>query len=158
MTVVAALVTPKGSWMGGDSLSSDDTTCTSVTTPKVGRFGDKLLGFANSWEGQRVLDCAARHPELSYAEVLFRAGPLKDGVHILCVENGKLLFSQADKEILVRRKRGRVAYDAIGSGSPHALGSLFTWHEGRESLVSSLKAAEAHNPFVRHPFKIISLR
>jgi hypothetical protein len=157
MTVVSALITPKGCWIGADSLSSDDITCTNVSTPKVGRFGDKLIGFAGSWEGQRVLDIAARHPELTYAEVLFRSGPLKEGIRILCVENGKLLFSQEDKEILVRRKRHGISYDAIGSGSPHALGSLYSWHDGREALISSLKAAEAHNPFVRGPFKIVTL-
>jgi|SRR5665213_1575705 len=157
MTVVAALITPKGCWMGSDSLSSDDLTCASVLTPKVGRFGDKLIGFAGSWDGQRVLDIAARHSELTYAEILFRAGTLKPGQTILCVENGKLLFTQDDKEILLRRKRAGISYDAIGSGSPHALGSLFSWHDGREALASSLKAAEAHNPFVRGPFKIVSI-
>jgi len=157
VTVIAALITPKGCWMGGDSLSSDDITCNIVETPKVARFGAKLIGYAGSWDGQRVHDIAARNPDLTYAEVLFRAGTLKPGLQILCIEKGKILFTQDDKEILVRRKRAGISYDAIGAGSPHALGSLYSWHDGRDALVSSLKAAEAHNPFVRGPFKIVSL-
>ena len=45
MTVVAGLVTPDGAWMGADSLSStDDGLASLIATPKVGRFGNLLLG------------------------------------------------------------------------------------------------------------------
>lgn len=155
MTVVAALVTRQGAWMGSDSLSSDEDNCTTVTTPKCGWFGDKLIGFAGSWDGQRVLDIAARHPELSYEEILFRAGPLDRELRILCVEDAQILFSQDTKERLIRRKRFGVSYDAIGSGSSHALGALYVSHDGENSLRRALKAAAEHNPFVRGPFRVV---
>lgn len=155
MTVVAALVSRVGAWMGADSLSSDDTTCTLVDTPKVGWFGDKLIGYAGSWDGQRVLEIAARNPELSYAEILFRSGTLDKDITLLCVENGRIIFSQNDKEMLVRRRRFGVSYDAIGSGAPHALGSLYASHTGEHSLRLALRAAAEHNPFVRAPFRVV---
>lgn len=141
--------------MGSDSLSSDDITCSSVTTPKCGWFGDKLIGYAGSWDGQRVLEIARRHPELAYSEILFRAGTLPDGLNLLCVEDGNIIFTQSAKETLVRRKRAGVVYDAIGSGAPHALGALYVSHAGEASLREALKAAAEHNPFVRGPFTVI---
>ena len=141
--------------MGSDSLSSDDTTCATVTTPKCGWFGDKLIGYAGSWDGQRVLDVAKRHPALSYAEILFRAGTLDKDINLLCVENGRVIFSQSTKEMLVRGQRRGVSYDAIGSGAPHALGALYVSHAGERSLLDALKAAAEHNPFVRGPFRIV---
>ena len=155
MTVVAALVTPKGCWMGADSLSSDEDTCTVVTSPKCGWFGDKLIGFAGSWDCQRVLDIAARHPQLSYSEILFRVGPLEPEARILCVENGKIIVSFNLKERLVRRARAGVCYDAIGSGGTIALGALYVSHDGENSLRQALKAAAEHNPFVRGPFRVV---
>ena len=154
MTVVAALVTRSGCWIGADSLSSDDQTCSVVDTPKVGWFGDKLIGYAGSWDGQRVLEIAARNPELSYAEILFRAGTLDSGINLLCVENGRIIFSQSNKEMLVRSRRFGVSYDAIGSGAPQALGALYVNHAGEHSLRLALRAAAEHNPFVRGPFRV----
>jgi hypothetical protein len=155
VTVVATLVTRSGAWMGSDSLSSDEVTCSNVTTPKCGWFGDKLIGYAGSWDGQRVLDIAHRNPDLSYGEILFRAGTLDKDIALLCVENGRIIFSQSNKEMLVRRARRGVSYDAIGSGAPHALGALFVSHAGERSLRDALLAAAEHNPFVRGPFRVV---
>ena len=50
MTVVAGLVTPEGAWIGADSLSStDDGLASLIATPKVGRFGNLLLGYSGSF-------------------------------------------------------------------------------------------------------------
>ena len=158
MTIVAALMTPEGAWMGSDSLSSDDATCATVSSPKVGKFGDKLVGFAGSWEGLRVLDVARRNPGISAEELVFRSGPFKDdGLVLLIIEGRHLYFVQSEKT-LVRRTRSRgYAYDAIGGGGPLALGSLYAKHEGREDLLTSLKCAAHHNPHCQGPFRIVSL-
>lgn len=157
MTIVAALVTPTGAWMGGDSISSNGETYELASTPKVGRFGDKLIGFAGSWDGNRVLEIAKKHPELTWAEILFRAGQIDKDIAFLCVERGRIYLSQSNKERIQRARRGGHSYSAIGSGEAVAIGSLYSWHDGREALVSALSAAEAHTPTVRRPFKIVSL-
>jgi hypothetical protein len=155
VTVVAALVTRQGAWIGSDSLSSDEMTCNIVSTPKIGWFGDKLIGYAGSWDGPRVLEIARRHPDLSWAEILFKAGPLEQGLSFICIEAGRLLFTLDKKETFVRAPRRGVAYGAIGSGEPHALGALYVSHAGKSSVLDALKAAAEHNPFVRGPFRVV---
>ncbi len=157
MTIVAALITPKGCWMGADSLSSDDLTCATVSSPKVGRFGNKLVGFSGNWDGIRILDIARRSPEISAEELLFRSGPFKEGLVLLIIENGALYFVQEEKTLIRRQRKQGYAYDAIGSGASHALGSLYSSHKGREDVLTSLKAAAHHNPHCRAPFRIVSL-
>jgi hypothetical protein len=144
--------------MGCDSLSSSDDTCTTIASAKVGKFGDKLMGFSGSWEGLRILEIAKRYPELPLTDILFKAGKFEDDdLSMLCIERRKLFVILSARQVMESSKRSGVAYEAAGSGTAHALGSLYSWHDGRDALLSSLKAAAAHNPFVRAPFKIISL-
>jgi len=87
----------------------------------------------------------------------------------------ELLPSPDDEEMwsLLVATRGRIfricshlsasesamGYDAIGSGTPHALGSLAST-EGRpakDRVETALRAAERHNGGVAAPFTILSL-
>lgn len=157
MTIVAALVTPEGAWMGSDSLSSDDVTCAVVASPKIGKFGDKLIGFSGDWDGIRVLDIARRNPDLTAEELLFRVGPLKDGFALLIVERDELYFVQSEKTLIRRRKNHGRVYDAIGSGAPIALGALYRAHADRHDLTESVRAASFHNPHCGGHTKVVSL-
>lgn len=158
MTVVAALLTPKGAWMGCDTLSSNDDTCTTMATAKVGKFGDKLLGFAGSWEGARILEIAKRYPDLPLTDILFKAGRFEDDdLMLLCIERSKLFLILSARTVIEQAKKDGIAYGAIGSGDAVALGSLYAYGVNRDGMVVALKAAAFHTPHVRAPFKIIAL-
>lgn len=144
--------------MGADTLSSNDETCSTVASPKVGKFGDKLLGFAGSWEGLRVMEIAKRHPALSIREVLFKAGRFEDDdLSMLCIERNKLFLIHSSTFVIEQAKKRGVVYAAIGSGDAVALGSLYSSALDRDSLVTALKASAFHTPHVRGPFKIFNL-
>ena len=157
MTIVAAIVTPKGAWLGSDSVSSDGDVLNVMATSKIGKFGGKLLGFAGSWDGHRIMEIARRHPDLTFSEIVFRSGTFDAGLSLLCVEAGQLYFVQTEKSMIRYAKKRGVVYGAAGSGEAVALGSLYSWHDGREALLNSLKAAQEHVPTVRGPFKIVSI-
>ena len=95
MTVVAGLVTPDGCWMGADRLSSNDDGLASLTsTPKVGRFGNLLLGYAGSFKiGQMYFKLAgkAHNPTLEQLlENVKLPDDLKDDWELLAIEHGHL--------------------------------------------------------------------
>jgi len=161
MTVVAGLVTPDGCWIGGDSLSSTEDGLASLTaTPKVGRFGNLLLGYAGSFKiGQMYFKLAgkAHNPTLEQLlESVKLPDDLKDDWELLAIENGRLYeISSNSGAIEARRDSEGYCYGAIGSGAAPALGSLYTDHEDEGSLYQALEAAAMHTTNVRSPFLVI---
>lgn len=156
MTIVAALVTPEGAWMGCDSLSSTDATCSVVSTPKMGKFGDKLVGFAGDWEGVRILDILRRDPTITAEQLLFRTSRFSEDLALLIVEKGTLYLVQSER-VLIKIKRSKgVAYEAIGSGAPIALGALHRSHENGADLRASIRAAIDHSPHCGGPVRVVA--
>ena len=119
MTVVAGLVTPDGCWIGGDSLSSTEDGLASLTaTPKVGRFGNLLLGYAGSFKiGQMYFKLAgkAHNPTLEQLlESVKLPDDLKDDWELLAIENGRLYeISSNSGAIEARRDSEGYCYGAI---------------------------------------------
>ena len=163
MTVVAGLVTPDGAWMGADSLSStDDGLASLIATPKVGRFGNLLLGYSGSFKvGAMYFKVAksAHNPTLEQLlESVKLPDDLKDDWELLAIEHGHLYEITSNSGALEARKdHDGIAYGAIGSGAAPALGSLFTDHEDEGSLYQALEASAMHTTNVRSPFLVLSL-
>jgi len=163
MTVVAGLITSEGSWMGADSLSSTDEGLASLSaTPKVGKFGNLLLGFAGSWKVGSIFFKVAGNAHNPSLEQLLESVKLpdesKDDWELLAIENGRLFEINSDRGMIEARKDHEgFSYGAIGSGAAPALGSLFTDHEDEGSLYQALEASAMHTTNVRAPFLVISL-
>jgi len=163
VTVVAGLVTPDGCWMGADSLSSNEDGLASLTsTPKVGRFGNLLLGYSGSFKvGAMYFKVAskAHNPTLEQLlESVKMPDDLKDDWELLAIEGGRLYeISSNSGAIEARRDSDGYCYGAIGSGAAPALGSLYTDHEDEGSLYQALEASAMHTTNVRSPFLVLSL-
>ena len=163
MTVVAGLVTPDGCWMGADSLASDESGLASlIATPKVGKFGNMLLGYSGSFKvGQMYFKVAskAHNPTLEQLlESVKLPDDLKDDWELIAIEHGRLYEISSNSGALEARKDlDGYCYGAIGSGAAPALGSLFTDHEDEGSVYQSLEAAAMHTTNVRSPFLVLSL-
>ena len=163
MTVVAGLVTPEGAWIGADSLSStDDGLASLIATPKVGRFGNLLLGYSGSFRvGAMYFKVAGRSHNPTLEQLLESVklpDDLKDDWELLAIEHGHLYEITSNSGPLEARKdHDGIAYGAIGSGAAPALGSLFTDHEDEGSLYQALEASAMHTTNVRSPFLVLSL-
>jgi hypothetical protein len=143
--------------MGADSLASDDDLRISSSSPKVAKFPNFLLGFAGSYgAGQKFFDAARGDKSMTRKDLIDIRVPGSDWSLLVADATG--LYEIDASRGLVRMKRhAGVSYGVIGSGSGVALGSLYCWHEGRESLTTALKAAAEHTNRVKGPFKIVSL-
>ena len=163
MTVVAGLITPDGAWMGADSLSStDDGLASLIATPKVGRFGNLLLGYSGSFKVGAMYFKVAKNAHNPTLEQLLESvklpDDLKDDWELLAIEHGHLYEITSNSGALESRKdHDGIAYGAIGSGAAPALGSLFTDHEDEGSLYQALEASAMHTTNVRSPFLVLSL-
>lgn len=151
-------MTPKGVWMGADSLASSDDQRVASTTPKVYRFRNFLLGFSGSYgTGQLLRQILREEPEMTLRELVNKyEAPGSDWEVLLADERGVYEYQPHGGLVKMRSRQG-ASYGAIGSGSSVALGSLYSWHDGREALLSSLKAAAEHTNRVRGPFKIVTI-
>ena len=158
MTIVAAVVTPEGAWMGADSLASSTDLRVDSSSPKVFRFRNFLLGFAGSYgTGQLLRQVLREEPDLTLKQLVTRYEPPGSDWEVLLVDTMGVYEYQPHGGLIKMRSRQGCSYSAIGSGSSVALGSLYSWHDGRESLLSSLKAAATHTNRVRGPFKIVTI-
>ena len=163
MTVVAGLVTPDGAWMGADSLSStDDGLASLIATPKVGRFGNLLLGYSGSFKVGGMYFKVAKNAHNPTLEQLLESvklpDDLKDDWALLAIEHGHLYEITSNSGALEASKdHDGIAYGAIGSGAAPALGSLFTDHEDEGSLYQALEASAMHTTNVRSPFLVLNL-
>lgn len=135
---------------------------TATALPKVGKFGEMLLGYAaNFAAGQWAFDFA-RHNHGARVKDIMDAMPRNvargpDGFALLAVEGGRIYEVSEDGGMVRMRAQGGYAYGAIGTGASVATGALYGWHDGRDALLHAMRAAAAHVPGVRGPFKIVSL-
>ncbi len=160
MTVVAAIVTPEGAWMGSDSLASTNDTCSLTVTPKMGRFGQSLVGFAGDWRlGRIILQRWGFTPTIGLEHFYDSLKWGKDeweGFDLLVVENGRIYEISGGGLLEVPITDGH-SYGAIGSGAQAALGALYCDSTDESSLMQALEASAFHTPTVRGPFRTICL-
>ena len=158
MTVVAALVTPEGVWMGGDSLASTSSTRIDSSTPKVLRSRNLLVGITGDYGTiQIVSEILRKERDHTVQSFLAEYEPPGKSWEMLLADGDGIYEYSCDSAIVKVRSRAGCSYDAIGTGDSVALGSLYAWHDGRDALRCALKAAEVHSNRVRGPFKIVTL-
>lgn len=157
VTIVAAVKTPEGTWMGADSLASSDDLRVDSTTPKLFRFQNFLLGISGSYAiGGAVVALMKVAPTITVKELVDYRLPGSDWELLLADARGVYEYAAGGGLVKMSARKG-CSYGVVGSGSAVALGSLYSWHDGREALVSSLHAAETHTNRVRRPFKVMQL-
>ena len=159
MTVVVALTTQSGSYMGADSISVDDDGLYTISnTPKVKQIGDLLVGFAGSWRGGYLATKSLERLANPSVEQFVNQYPNDEkGWSLLVIEKGKIYEIDDDKSVTEIKGDKDGAYGAIGSGTAVALGALYTDHIDRASIVNALKATQAHFSNVREPFTMIEI-
>lgn len=159
MTVVAALVTPKGSWMGADSLASDGQgVAVTSATPKCARFGGLLLGVAGSWGVWEQVSRWAQSQDNPTVDGLVKGfHPRGTGSQweLLAIEKGQVYEIASGRGVFRQAVRQGTSYSAIGSGAHAALGALYVGHRGRNDLLLALEAACAHTTTCRAPLYIV---
>lgn len=161
MTVVAALVTPQGAWMGADSLASNDNVCATTATPKIARFGDLLIGYAGSFRaGQQFFKVAQKIAQPTLEGLLGAVKADDQDWNLLVIEHGRIYEVMSDLAVIEARKEDGVSYSAIGDGQAVALGALYIEAEpssDESSLMRCLEASAEHTTTVRKPFLILGL-
>jgi ATP-dependent protease HslVU (ClpYQ) peptidase subunit len=160
MTVVVALATESGSYMGADSISvDDDGLYASVATLKVRQIGDLLVGFAGNWRaGYLAFKSLERMANPSVEQFVNQFPSDTKEWSLLFIENGKVYEVDDEKSITEARADKDGAYAAIGSGTAVALGALYTDHIDKKSVLNALMATEAHFTGVRSPFTVLELK
>jgi len=158
MTVVAAIVTPDGCWMGSDSLAADEDISTTTASPKCGKFGNLLIGFSGNWKaGQIMFDMARKANQPTMTQLLENYQTDLKEWNFLFVENGRIYEVDEDLATIEMRSENGYAYGAIGSGATAALGALYVTHDDEGSLMMALEASAAFTTNVRGPFRIATL-
>jgi len=158
MTVVAAIVTRDGSWMGSDSLAADADIGAITASPKVGKFGNLLIGFSGNWKaGQTMFDMASKAHLPTMKQLLDNFQTDVKEWNFLFVEAGKIYEVDEDLAILEMPSEKGISFGAIGSGAQPALGALYVSHEDEGSLMRALEASAEFSATVRGPFRIVGL-
>jgi len=160
VTVVAAIARDGKVYVGADSCASGDGIEVSVSTPKITRIGNMVVGFAGSWSvGRRVFKYLEKSMDL---EKLVEGLDTRDDDEwsLLIARDGKIFeVSGSDRSIVeIRPNDNGVAFYAIGSAQAIALGALYSDHKrNSQSVTNALEAAVALTNGVRAPFTLITL-
>ncbi len=169
MTVIAGIASEGNVYLSGDRGASDGDSILSMTTPKICKVGDFIIGYAGSGGlGQIVkhLECWTRHPK--NAERFLR----NDFVEEFKTAREKIGGKDEEEASLLIGYKGTLweidtsdyfccpfTYTAIGSGGPIALGSLHTTLNSpispKERLELAINAAITHNPGCKGPIDTI---
>ncbi len=164
--------------MGGDSAMTNEEGDRTLRSPKVFERRGLLFGVSGEMRVGQLLQHVHEVPVLANGHDLeqFVVRDLCGGLRTFLRDQAEeLLPSQDDDELwqLLVGVRGRVfricshlsvmesatGYDAIGSATPQALGSLAST-EGRpprERVETALRAAERHHGGVAAPFTLLQV-
>jgi len=174
MTIIVAISNGKTVMMGADAAAVGESDMLVRTDPKIYRVGDFLIGFSHSFRvgqlvGNKFIPPPPNHKHTDYKYMctrfvdelaaLFRANDVAHGEdgegfdgELLVGYNGKIYYIGSDLHV------GTSLFDfnAIGSGSQTALGSLYSTRGTKTAnrIYRALKAAEEFNPGIRGPFLI----
>jgi len=177
MTLACGVVEDGQVILGGDSALSADSGDQTIGQPKVFEHAGLLFGSSGEMRTAQLLkhvfkvpSCGAQQDPEEYVirdfARQFRAFLAEEAPELITpIDDDDELWS------LLIALRGRLfrlcshftvresqtGYDAIGSGSPFALGSFASTEgrPGRERVELALNAAERHVPSVRGPFRIL---
>ena len=159
MTVIAAISTPQGSAIGSDSLAAIGDLCAPSSSPKIGKFGNVLLGFAGSWRaGQQFLEHTSRLANPTLRQILDCETAETDW-NLLVVEGTRIYEVSADKGVVEALPFEGYTYAAIGSGASVCLGALgyAAPRLDRQALRRALLVTAEHTTTVAGPFHVIEL-
>ena len=164
--------------MGGDSAMTSEDGDQTLRSPKVFLRQGLLFGFSGEARVGQLLQHVHDVPALVVGQDVeqFLVRDLCGGMRTFLREQAEeLLPSSDDDELwqLLVGVQGRVfricshlsasesaiGYDAIGSGTPIALGSLASTEgrPARERVEVALRAAERHHGSVAGPFTVLHL-
>jgi ATP-dependent protease HslVU (ClpYQ) peptidase subunit len=131
---------------------------TLTATPKVGRFGNLLIGYAGSFKvGQQFFRAASRLQSPTMEALLGHVTTDEKDWALLIIENKRIFEVDETFAVIEAYKENGYSYGAIGSGAHPALGALNVSAEDESALMRALEASEAHTTSVRKPFTIVSL-
>lgn len=185
MTCIAGIERDGKVWIGGDSAGCDGRSLTIRADEKVWEDKGFAFGFTSSFRmGQLLrykLTLALERHEVPAddpaAEIKFMSTAFVDGVRAVLKEGGfatvvngaehggtflvgwrgKLYQVESDFQV----GRATQGFDAVGSGGAWATGALYALREGKgtpeSKLLAALEAAENLTPYVRGPFKVVSV-
>lgn len=180
MTCIVGVEHAGGVTIGGDAAASSDNLTGCRAGSKVFRVGPYLIGYTTSFRMGDLLKYALKPPTPKAPKHLDRQMVtefidtvrecLKDGGYartsdqvesageFLVAVSGRLYEIGADYQV----GRPLEGYTAIGSGSLLAIGSLATTTNGkltaRQRSLAALNAAARHDPFVKPPFTVKTVR
>jgi 20S proteasome alpha/beta subunit len=173
LTCIAVLKSEDNIWMAGDRGASDDDSIMPLTAPKVFKIGPYLLGYAGTMDGERV-----RHnfkpplpkpgvniDKFMYTDFIIALRNFyetwwvdiskdSDFGMIICVK-GKIYEHNAVDMSLTTYESD---YLAMGSGSPWAMGSLYTTRNqknGKRRVQLAVEAAIEYSTSCKGPIDII---
>lgn len=179
MSCIVGLVHNKTVYMGCDSLGSDESCKMIRADPKIFRITgrpDSLIGFTTSFrmgqllQYEHLLDPKAK---ISHKHVVTKMIPkilqiFDNGGFVKEDDDGRLggqfLLAVKDRlfsiDVDFQVGENCCGYAAIGSGSPYALGSLFSTQDmgilPQDRIYLALKASAMFCPSVGSPFHLFS--
>lgn len=171
MTCIAALVHNGTIHMASDSEASDDSSCVTISTPKIAINGDYIVGVSQSLRVLNILHNTSLPPVPSLsslysfmsvefvqdiAETLENTPgtatreKMEEGTEILVGTLGRLFLIGSDYSV----HEATQPYMAIGNGSLAALGSLFSTDDmsPKTRVIKAVKASAEFSTGVRGPF------
>lgn len=144
--------------MAGDSIAVDENGTTVVTDePKVGRFGNLLIGYTGPFfVGQKAFDLARTMKNPTWEKIVPEL-PRKSDWSMLFVQRRRIFeIHGSGSWIGVPASKG-FAYAATGAAAAVVLGSLYRAHEDVNDLLLALEAAEWHTNVARRPFWVAEI-
>lgn len=162
--------------MGGDSAVSSEDGDRTLESPKVFERAGLLLGVSGEMRVAQLLQYVHDVPRVAGGQdpALFVVRDLCGGFRTFMRDNAEELIPERDDDELwqllvgVRGRLFRVCshfsasesmtgYDAIGSATPHALGSLASTEgqPARTRVELALRASERHHGGVAAPFTVL---
>lgn len=176
MTCIVGIAKDGKVYMGADSLAGSTYSYSQAGGNKIFKNGPFIIGCTTSFRmidllhyslkvetqsGSITDEAFMRTVFINSVKTCFKDNhwlKANDGQHeggnFLVGYNGFLYEVQSDFSVLNTPDWGQT----VGSGEYEARGSLHTtrhhW-DCRDRIIKALEAAEASNPFVRHPFTIL---
>jgi ATP-dependent protease HslVU (ClpYQ) peptidase subunit len=169
MTCIVALEDQGTIYMGADSAAIEGDAISLRTAPKIFKTGKFLIGYCNSFRYGQIIQHYFKPPPIQDKDILKymitkfvpelqrileNNGYEEKDSSIIIGYDGNIFYVESDWQV----GQDMTNYHAIGSGSPYALGSLYsTSGEPLRRIEQALEAAEKFSTTVRSPFNYLSI-
>lgn len=177
MTCIVALSHNNKVYMGGDSAAADENSSlvSARKEPKVFIRNGYLMGYSGSFRFGKIIEHSFSPPKLNNNNIdKFLNTEFVDALREACESNKLDPGSEEDSSEMLIGISGRVFefcndwhfgedinnFNAIGSGTKVALGSLYSTRRMRSPnarIKLALESAERFSASVRGPFTILEL-